>query len=185
MQNPLRDPVCGMTVDPATARASCTYAGSTYHFCGPSCLQRFQADPRHYLGDQSPTAASDHRGPRPGTEYTCPMHPQIVRDQPGNCPICGMALEPRTVTLEQGPNPELVDMTRRFWIGVVGRSRQNRTNWFTHSTGFVPVAITPHPLTSIYWHRCANGVKRLLHESIVTVGAYGTLGRSSRRCRIQ
>ncbi len=106
------DPVCGMTIDPADAVGSWIYNGQRYYFCHESCRERFTADPDSFLAPSAPepVAAS--------AEYTCPMHPEIVRDRPGPCPICGMALEPRTVIAEQGPNPELVDMTRRFWIAA-------------------------------------------------------------------
>ncbi|MCU1270329.1 MAG: Lead, cadmium, zinc and mercury transporting ATPase [Acidobacteriaceae bacterium] len=170
-----KDPVCGMTVDPATAKAKVEHAGRTYYFCCSGCAQKFQSNPDEYLKPKSPkpnlvtlggsastkppaqeTSAKEawHSGHKPDaayvcpmcpevreskpgpcpscgmaleaefptaltkTEYTCPMHPQIVRDQPGTCPICGMALEPRTVTATEEDNPELRDMTRRFWISV-------------------------------------------------------------------
>jgi Cu+-exporting ATPase len=111
------DPVCGMTVDPATARASASHQGRNYYFCCPSCKQRFEADPERYLGDQA--AEGTGQSAKGQVEYTCPMHPEVVRDQPGSCPLCGMALEPRTVTVEEAPNPELADMSRRFWVGLV------------------------------------------------------------------
>jgi Cu+-exporting ATPase len=118
------DPVCGMTVDPATARASTVHDGKTYYFCCPGCRARFDADPARYLGGPAPAEA--HHQPastRPETtaaEYTCPMHPEVISDRPGSCPKCGMALEPRVVSAtEEGPNPELVDMSRRLWIGLV------------------------------------------------------------------
>ncbi|CAN5433422.1 heavy metal translocating P-type ATPase [soil metagenome] len=148
----LMDPVCGMTVVPATAAANYDYRGTTYYFCNSSCEQRFRTNPEKYLNPQGaapdppppagtqyicpmdPEVRQDHPGscpkcgmalepdlstlPATRVEYTCPMHPEIVRDDPGTCPICGMALEPRTVTTEEPPNPELVDMTRRFWIGA-------------------------------------------------------------------
>jgi Cu+-exporting ATPase len=109
-----RDPVCGMDVDPHTARHRAEHAGRTYHFCSARCRERFLAEPERYLAPQAARAepVSD------GTIYTCPMHPQIRQVGPGSCPICGMALEPLEVTADQGPNPELVDMTRRFWIGL-------------------------------------------------------------------
>ncbi len=197
-----RDPVCGMNVNPATAKHVHEYDGNKYYFCCAGCGEKFKANPQGYLNQgnlnppapkssplvilgmpapKPPAAAHMHgiaisrapeagptpdaQGPRtevesrkpeagspisyvcpmcpevrqskPGacpscgmalepempvvatlTQYTCPMHPEIVRDQPGSCPICGMALEPRTVTADTGENPELVDMTRRFWIGV-------------------------------------------------------------------
>jgi Cu+-exporting ATPase len=115
------DPVCGMSVDPASARASCVHEGQTYYFCCPSCLQRFQADPNRYLAakprQEEKTPSTPVTGAR--VEYYCPMDPEVVSDHPGSCPKCGMALEPRTITLETGPNPELLDMSRRFWFGLV------------------------------------------------------------------
>ena len=110
-----KDPVCGMDVDPHTAKHRADHAGRTYYFCSARCRERFVADPAKFL-------AAEATKPEPvpeGTIYTCPMHPEIRQVGPGSCPICGMALEPVTVTAETGPNPELVDMTRRFWIGVV------------------------------------------------------------------
>jgi Cu+-exporting ATPase len=122
-----RDPVCGMDVDPATAAASIEHDGRTIYFCCKRCLERFQADPERYSkGDGAHghdglvvlSASLPSRPPVVGTRYTCPMHPEIIRDQPGACPICGMALEPMTVEAEDQPNPELIDMSRRFWIGL-------------------------------------------------------------------
>ena len=104
------DAVCGMQVDPARAAATSAYEGKTYYFCGRGCLERFRADPDAFLGGK----VGPQQAAAPGATYTCPMHPEIVRDHPDACPICGMALEPRTVTIEEGPNPELVDMSRRF-----------------------------------------------------------------------
>ena len=117
------DPVCGMSVDLATAAAKVEHDGRTYYFCNPSCARKFEADPRRYLhdGPKEPMASATPVLPPPaGTkvEYTCPMHPEVVSDRPGPCPKCGMALEPRTVLADEGPNPELVDMTRRFWVGL-------------------------------------------------------------------
>ena len=111
------DPVCGMTVDPRTAAGSYEYDGTTYYFCNPSCLARFKKDPGLYL-KPAPERPAPAMPPSGTVEYTCPMHPEIVKDGPGSCPICGMALEPRTASLDDQPNPELVDMTRRFWIGA-------------------------------------------------------------------
>jgi Cu+-exporting ATPase len=157
-----KDPVCGMTVEPTTAKAKVEHMGSTYYFCWDGCAQKFQADPEKYLRLKpadlvtltAPPArrpsgepqnsnpyvcpmCPEVREPKPGpcptcgmaleretpvaatrTEYTCPMHPEIVRAGPGSCPICGMALEPRTVTATEEENPELRDMTRRFWVSV-------------------------------------------------------------------
>jgi len=111
------DPVCGMTVQPATAAGSYEYQGKTYYFCATSCLTKFRTDPIHYL------TPSEQRMPRvmpvPSggvVEYICPMDPEVLETRPGACRICGMALEPKVVSLEDERNPELEDMTRRFWI---------------------------------------------------------------------
>ena len=108
------DPVCGMKVDRSTARHFARHEGKGYYFCSAGCQTKFEASPETYLGDRP--------APEPmpaGTQYTCPMHPEIVRDKPGSCPKCGMALEPMGVpTGEEGPNPELVDFTRRFWVSA-------------------------------------------------------------------
>ena len=167
-----RDPVCGMNVNPATAKHSLVYEGKSYYFCCASCAEKFKADPKKYLDAPSKPAAAlvmpglvklampapkaapapvtqerasayvcpmcpEVRETKPGAcpscgmalesemplaprvQYTCPMHPEIVRDAPGSCPICGMALEPRTVAAKEEENPELRDMSRRFWVGVV------------------------------------------------------------------
>ncbi len=110
----MRDPVCGMIVDPATAKHRAEHAGHTYHFCSDRCREQFVADPARYLGRGACCIRSGHGE----TLWTCPMHPQIVRDEPGSCPICGMALEPMTPAAGEAANPELRDMTRRFWVGV-------------------------------------------------------------------
>jgi Cu+-exporting ATPase len=112
------DPVCGMTVEPPTAAGSHTHAGQTYYFCSLHCRDRFAADPAQYVSPQAPPPPAMPSAPAAAGQWTCPMHPEIVRSGPGACPICGMALEPRTVTAEADDNPELADMTRRFWISV-------------------------------------------------------------------
>src|SRR5271154_987605 len=168
----VQDPVCGMSVDPATARRRGERAGKTYYFCGAGCADKFKAAPEKYLQSPARLAASglvtlvqsvpgrphavvpvkpapaqpggyvcpmcpEVRKTQPGpcpscgmalepempaatarTEYTCPMHPEIVRSAPGSCPICGMTLEPRTVAAAGEENPELSDMTRRFWASL-------------------------------------------------------------------
>src|SRR5580658_9697186 len=173
----VKDPVCGMSVTPATAKDHLDHAGTSYYFCCAGCAAKFKADPEKYLaqpprppssnlitlGAARPDAAqstsssanqsanrpptnqpnyvcpmcpqvrSSKPGPCPScgmalepetplaatrTEYTCPMHPEIIRPGPGSCPICGMALEPRTVTAIEEENPELRDMTRRFWVSL-------------------------------------------------------------------
>ncbi len=107
------DPVCGMTVSPDDAAGKLDHHGTPYYFCSTGCLQRFSSDPEKYL---DPAPANDL--PQ-DVEYTCPMHPEIVQIGPGSCPICGMALEPKEITLDDAPDPELIDMTRRFWIAAV------------------------------------------------------------------
>ena len=102
-----------MTVDPATPLRM-DHDGTTYYFCAPSCLARFRASPESFLGDTAkPAMAAD-----PEAIYTCPMHPEVRQKGPGACPICGMALEPAMVTLDEGPNVELIDMTRRFTVAA-------------------------------------------------------------------
>jgi Cu+-exporting ATPase len=107
------DPVCGMSVDPATSKHRFEHRGETFHFCSAGCRTKFAADPAKYLDK------SRAEGELPaGTIYTCPMHPEVRQVGPGTCPICGMALEPEVASLETGPNPELADMTRRFFIAL-------------------------------------------------------------------
>ncbi|MBN8242749.1 heavy metal translocating P-type ATPase [Nitratireductor aquimarinus] len=110
-----RDPVCGMDVTIEGAGHTLEHGGERHYFCSQRCQDRFEADPERYLDG----ARQQEPMPR-GTQYTCPMHPEIIRDEPGSCPICGMALEPMGVpTGEEGPNPELVDFTRRFKVSAV------------------------------------------------------------------
>ena len=111
------DPVCGMTVQPATAAGSYEYQGKTYYFCATSCLTKFRIDPIHYLTPPEERAPRVMPVPSGGVvEYICPMDPEVLETQPGACRICGMALEPKVVSLEDERNPELEDMSRRFWI---------------------------------------------------------------------
>lgn len=111
-----KDPVCGMNVDPNAGKPSTQYEGKTFHFCSAGCKTKFEADSERYLSDEPRPEAPA----KPGTLYTCPMHPEIVRDKPGSCPLCGMALEPMGVpTGDEGPNPELIDFTHRLWVSAV------------------------------------------------------------------
>jgi Cu+-exporting ATPase len=114
-ENPATDPVCGMKVDPAKTAHRRSYEAHDYFFCSAGCRGKFITDPAKYLNKE---AAKSEPATPPGTVYTCPMHPEIRQIGPGSCPICGMALEPATVSAEAGPNEELIDMTRRFWIGA-------------------------------------------------------------------
>ncbi|MFH0300370.1 heavy metal translocating P-type ATPase [Bradyrhizobium sp. 31Argb] len=108
------DPVCGMKVDPATAKHRFSHKGEDYVFCSARCRERFATEPEKFLKPRESEPALPA-----GTIYTCPMHPEVRQVGPGSCPICGMALEPEEVTLDDKPDPELVDMTRRFWIALV------------------------------------------------------------------
>src|SRR4051794_9471749 len=110
----VRDPVCGMTVNPAQSQHRFDHNGQTYHFCSAGCRTKFAADPDRYLNRSNEAASVPE-----GAIFICPMHPQIRQAGPGSCPICGMALEPEVASLESAPNPELADMTRRFWVGLV------------------------------------------------------------------
>jgi P-type Cu+ transporter len=112
-EHTVEDPVCGMRVDPHTAKHRHQHEGRTWYFCREGCRERFAADPERYLGEREEPPAD------PGAVYTCPMHPEIEQVGPGDCPICGMALEPKMVSLEDtGPSAELVDMTRRMWVAA-------------------------------------------------------------------
>src|SRR4051812_34732830 len=131
------DPVCGMTVVPEKARAAspprvAEHAGKNYYFCSAGCVRKFEAEPEKYLQTQAVTrpaaglvqlgtsakSAASKRAAAANIEYTCPMHPEIVQMGPGSCPICGMALEPKTVTAEPADDSELRSMTRRFWVSL-------------------------------------------------------------------
>ncbi|SEE16972.1 Cu+-exporting ATPase [Rhizobiales bacterium GAS191] len=112
------DPVCGMTVDTRTARNRHEHHGQSFFFCSAGCASKFRSDPERYLSPDSTAKPALPLSATPGTIFTCPMHPEIRQEGPGSCPICGMALEPELVTADAGPNPELADMTRRFWIAL-------------------------------------------------------------------
>jgi Cu+-exporting ATPase len=107
------DPVCGMSVDPQTAKHRVAYNGRDYFFCSGRCRERFEAEPDKFLQPKPAGAAAPG-----GTIYTCPMHPEVRQAGPGSCPICGMALEPEHISLDDAPDPELIDMTWRFWIAL-------------------------------------------------------------------
>jgi len=113
------DPVCGMTVKRATAKHRFEYQGQEYLFCGARCRERFEADPEKFLKPEEVEQRKAEPVMPAGTIYTCPMDPEVKQVGPGTCPICGMALEPEQVSLDQGPDPELIDMRKRFWIALV------------------------------------------------------------------
>jgi Cu+-exporting ATPase len=113
------DPVCGMEIEEEDSVGTVEHDGTTYYFCAESCLERFREHPASFLNGEPPPTPVPEAGDGQAVQYTCPMDPEIVQDGPGVCPICGMALEPKIITLDAGPNPELVEMTRRFWIAAV------------------------------------------------------------------
>ncbi|WP_374468918.1 heavy metal translocating P-type ATPase [Phenylobacterium sp.] len=149
----VKDPVCGMTVDPHKTPYRAEHAGHPYYFCSAGCRTKFEADPQRYL---SPQAAEAPAAP-PGTIYTCPMHPDVRQVGPGSCPICGMALEPELVTADAGPNPELVDFTRRFWVGLVLTLPVFALEMGGHLTG----------LTMALGGRLSNGIQFALATPVV------------------
>ncbi|MDD5544581.1 MAG: heavy metal translocating P-type ATPase [Acidobacteriia bacterium] len=203
----VNDPVCGMNVDPVTAKATYEYHGKTYYFCCPHCRQKFQDNPQQFLSGTAshpPGISTDSLHPSipsteilytcpmdpevrrqgPGAcpkcgmalellepavgssqmEYVCPMHAEIRQAQPGSCPLCGMALEPRIVFLEEKPNPELLSMTRRFWVSIVLT---------------VPVLISAmgmyipgNPLGSLASERFWTGFELLLATPVVLWGGW-------------
>lgn len=142
-----KDPVCGMTVNPATAKWSYKHEGHLYYFCSEGCVKKFSSDPKKYL-QPAPK-------PAPGAEgdkriYTCPMHPEIRQIGPGGCPICGMALEPAMVSLETEANPELLDMTRRFWVAAFLTLPLLLLEMGGHA-GLVIPALSPHLSNWFQW----------------------------------
>ena len=137
----VKDPVCGMDVDPDKTSHHATFEGREYRFCSSGCRTKFVADPERYLSDETqsePKAA-------PGAIWTCPMHPQIRREGPGTCPICGMALEPEEPSLDDAPNPELIDFTRRTWVAAALIVPLLAISMVAEMLGvpFVPPAISP------------------------------------------
>ena len=151
------DPVCGMTVDPATA-LSRLHAGKIHYFCAAHCRETFRADLERYL---SPTIARDEVEPPAAgkAEYTCPLHPEIIRDLPGTCPLCGMALGPVLPSLDDD-NPELRDFTRRFWwtlpltlvIFTLSMNRNPEVGWIKRS-GSILLTIVPGFSSAAWWIR--------------------------------
>jgi len=125
----VKDPVCGMNVEVATAKHTYRLGDADYHFCSAGCLQKFKASPDAYTNPAKPAASCCHTHGKPTAQvqpaankeaiYTCPMHPEVRQVGPGNCPKCGMALEQETFSLDAEPNHELIDMTRRFWVSVI------------------------------------------------------------------
>jgi Cu+-exporting ATPase len=176
------DPVCGMSVDLQTSNLKADHNGHTYYFCSPGCRTKFVANPQKYL-----YPALKEAEPLPaGTTYTCPMHPEIRQPGPGTCPICGMALEPELVTRDQAPNPELADMTRRFWIGLVltvpvfilamGSHLVGVHMWDTGTSNWIQLALSTPVVLWAGWPFFERGWQSLLsrHLNMFTLIAIGT-----------
>ena len=159
-----KDPVCGMTVA-ETSPHRAVHGGRTYYFCCAGCRSKFEADPERFvrLAGSEP-AGGPTISPGSGTEYTCPMHPEIVRDGPGSCPICGMALEPRTMSAVEPENPELADMSRRFWVGVALTAPLVLLAMGDHLPG--------RPLERLVSPRAAGWVELLLATPVVLWGGW-------------
>ena len=157
----VKDPVCGMTVDPGTTEHHASHAGRDYHFCSAGCRTKFVADPDRYL---SPNPSAAQEDVPEGTIYTCPMHPEIRQEGPGSCPICGMALEPETFSLDSGPDPEYIDMRRRFWI-----SAAFSLPLFLYAMGDM---IPGQPFQSWFDPGTATWVQLLLATPVVLWGAW-------------
>jgi Cu+-exporting ATPase len=157
----VKDPVCGMTVDPDKTEYHAHHADQDYHFCSAGCRTKFVADPDHYL---SPDRSAAQEAVPAGTIYTCPMHPEIRQEGPGSCPICGMALEPETFSLDSGPDLEYIDMRRRFWI-----SAAFSLPLFLYAMGDM---IPGQPLQSWLTPGTATWLQLLLASPVVLWGAW-------------
>jgi Cu+-exporting ATPase len=190
----VEDPVCGMWIVPETAKGgSVEHEGRTFHFCNPRCREKFVAEPQRYLKAERasvtppPVAVDVALAAPPGarTEYTCPMHPEVVQDRPGACPKCGMALEPRVATLDAEPSAELADMTRRFWIslGLTAPTLLLAMGWMVpkalapSGSAFVQLALSAPVVLWGGWPFLARGAAsvRTRHLNMFTLIALGTL----------
>ena len=162
------DPVCGMTVTIEGAKNKTVHDGHTYYFCNPRCLARFEAEPLKYL---KPAPAKQPTAAEKAATYTCPMHPEIVQQGPGSCPKCGMALEPVAPSLESGPNHELVDMTRRFWIGLALTVPvvvlDMGGHWFgLHGTGWIQLVLATPVVLWAGWPFFVRAWQSLVNRSL-------------------
>jgi Cu+-exporting ATPase len=167
------DPVCGMKVSPQKATIKTEHAGRTWYFCCSGCLAKFKTAPAKYDGSQLPAPPVTQGA----AQYTCPMHPEIVRDHPGSCPKCGMALEPVTATATDAPNPELISMTRRLWIGALLALPLLATMFF-HSrvVGWIQLALATPVVLWAGWPFFERGWASIVHRSLnmFTLIAIGT-----------
>ena len=172
---PLKDPVCGMTVTTASQH-HLEHDGQSFYFCSAKCMSKFEAAPATYTtndGAAGPKAPEASVAADPGTMYTCPMHPQIRQDHPGDCPICGMALEPVMPTLDDDENPELVSFTRRFWwtlpltvIVMTLAMFGHRLGWFDMATqSWVELVLSLPVVLWAGWPFFVRGAKSVVQRS--------------------
>ena len=146
-----------MSVTLGAGKPSFEYDRTTWHFCSQKCRDKFAADPAHYLTGAHKKQAEQAPPAPAGTQYTCPMHPEIVRDAPGDCPKCGMALEPMGVpTGDEGANPDLVDFRRRLWIGAVLTVPMLVDVYKRQVNTWSPAACPRHPC-----HRAPRSIRRI------------------------
>ncbi|HYM12997.1 MAG TPA: heavy metal translocating P-type ATPase, partial [Bryobacterales bacterium] len=176
----VKDPICGMDVDPATAAGKYEHNGQTYYFCSRHCLEKFRAQKEApaavSITPAAAPAALPATPPPAAAEYTCPMHPEVVRPGPGACPICGMALEPRTATGLEEPDPELVSMTRRFWAGAALTAPLVASMAFGHLSAWVQLALATPAVAWGGWPFFERGWQSLVNRSLnmFTLIALGT-----------
>jgi Cu+-exporting ATPase len=168
----LKDPVCGMAVT-AKSEHHAAHDGKPFYFCSAKCLSKFVAEPAHYAGAEAAPAPADTAPQAAGTVFTCPMHPEIRQDHPGNCPKCGMALEPVMPSLDEEENPELIDFTRRFWwtlpfsvavmvLAMAGHS----LGWFAPRTQtWIELVLSLPVALWAGWPFYVRGVQSLIHRS--------------------
>ncbi len=161
----VKDPVCGMMVDPQKAAGKVEHAGKTYFFCSPRCLERFEKEPEKFLAERG-TAGMEHTHATPppasaqNIRYTCPMHPEIVQIGPGNCPICGMALEPMDIVAGEQADPEYDSMRKRLWVGAA------------LSLPLLVLSMAGHTLGLHLASGVTNGIELLLATPVVLWGGW-------------
>ncbi|MGH6641022.1 MAG: heavy metal translocating P-type ATPase [Polaromonas sp.] len=171
-ESELKDPVCGMTVTERSPH-HLELEGMPYYFCSAGCQSKFSANPGKYTAEQKPAADAATPPPAPGTTYTCPMHPEIRQDHPGNCPKCGMSLEPVMPSLDDGDNPELADFTRRFWwtlpltaVVTLLAMFGHRLGWFSMSVqSWIELVLTLPSALWAGWPFFVRGWQSVLNRS--------------------
>jgi Cu+-exporting ATPase len=168
-EKPFTDPVCGMKVA-ADPQKEIAYEGSTYHFCSAKCMDKFHANPQSFIAPREPESTT--AAPQ-GTIYTCPMHPEIREPKPGNCPICGMTLEPVMPSLDDEENPELVDFRRRFWwtlpltviVTILAMAGHRIFPQGLAGQSWIELALSTPVVLYAGWPFFARGVQSVIHRS--------------------